>query len=259
MLHRAVVPPPPLSDSVSLLWMYEGYVLPHPRERLLPTGTVELVIDLREQTDGGGAVVCGPHSQSFEIDTATENAVLGVHFKPGGAFSFLGLPLSELQNLQVALTDLWGAEAADLRDRLLEAGSTELRFRLLAHHLLERAVHPLARHPAVACAMRELDGPRARNVAQVSSDVGLSQRRFIELFRREVGLTPKLFSRVRRFQEVVRSVHGRPEVDWARVALSCGYFDQAHFIHDFKSFSGLTPSSYLALASEHMNHIPLVS
>lgn len=80
MVHRAVVPPPPLSDFVALLWLYDGYAPPHSRERLLPTGTIELVIDLREASRGG-TVVCGAHSEFFEIDTASEAAVMGVHFK----------------------------------------------------------------------------------------------------------------------------------------------------------------------------------
>lgn len=259
MLRRAVVPPPPLSEFVALLWLYEGYAPPHPRERLLPTGTVELVIDLHEETRGGGAVICGAHSESFELETASEASVIGVHFRPGGAFPFLAPPLGELHNLHVGLEDLWGARAGDLRERLLAARTPDLRFGILQEYLLERAVRPLARHPAVAFALRELESPQARTVAEVSSKIGLSQRRFIELFRREVGLTPKLFSRVRRFQEVVRRVHVQPRVDWASVALTCGYFDQAHFIHDFKTFSGLTPSTYLALCTEHMNHVPLRS
>lgn len=257
MLHRAVVPPPPLSEFVALLWLYQGYAPPHPKERLLPTGTVELVIDLREETAGGGAVVCGAHSEFFEIDTANEASVMGVHFRPGGAFPFFAPPGGELHNLHVSLGDLWGAAAGEVRERLLAAQTPEARFRLLGDLLLARAVRPLARHPAVAYALREFGRPPARTVSEVTAKIGLSSRRFIELFSAEVGLTPKLYCRVRRFQEVVRLVHPEPRVDWARVALECGYFDQAHFIHDFQAFSGLTPSAYLAQRTEHMNHVPL--
>jgi AraC-like DNA-binding protein len=91
----------------------------------------------------------------------------------------------------------------------------------------------------------------------VTNAVGLSQGRFIDRFRDEVGLTPKLFCRVRRFQEVVRRVHRAREVDWTDVALSCGYFDQAHFINDFRAFSGLSPTTYMAWKGDHQNHVPL--
>ena len=79
-------------------------------------------------------------------------------------------------------------------------------------------------------------------------------RRFIEIFRNEVGVTPKAFSRVRRFQHVLGRVERATEVDWTSVACSCGYFDQAHFIHDFREFAGVSPSIYLRYRASR-NHI----
>lgn len=100
------------------------------------------------------------------------------------------------------------------------------------------------------------------SIAVTTERVGLSSRRFIELFRRQVGLTPKVFCRVRRFQQVLERVHReevhRGDMEWAQVALACGYYDQSHFIHDFRSFSGLTPCEYRAAATPHLNHVPLV-
>jgi AraC-like DNA-binding protein len=84
-----------------------------------------------------------------------------------------------------------------------------------------------------------------RPVGDVIQRIGLSPRRFGELFRSEVGLAPKAFCRIRRFSEVLKRIEPLTEVDWADVALSCGYFDQAHFNHDFRACAGLTPSAYL--------------
>jgi AraC-like DNA-binding protein len=96
-----------------------------------------------------------------------------------------------------------------------------------------------------------------RRVSDVSGEIGLSPRRFIEVFKQQVGLTPKLFCRVRRFQRVLRRIYRREEVEWADLALSCGYFDQAHFIHDFKAFSGINPTAYVAAGGRHQNHVPI--
>jgi AraC-like DNA-binding protein len=82
-------------------------------------------------------------------------------------------------------------------------------------------------------------------VGDVIQRIGLSPRRFGELFRSEVGLSPKTFCRVRRFNEVLKRIERVYEIDWADVPLSCGYFDQAHFNHEFRAFAGLTPSDYL--------------
>lgn len=270
MIAHTHIPLPPLDDFVALFWYYEGYVMPHSKERLLPTGTTELVINLREDRirtyDGGatamrsfgGAVVCGAHSEPFVIDTSQEESVIGVHFKPGGAFPFFELPAGELHNLHVGLDDLWGAVAHDLREQLLAATTPTAKFRVLEKYLLAQTIKPLARHPAVRFALDEFhSAPQARAIAEITDQIGLSARRFIQVFSDQVGLTPKLFCRVQRFQEALRQVGMSAEVDWADVAASCGYFDQAHFIHDFQSFSGFTPTAWLALRGEHQNHVPL--
>jgi AraC-like DNA-binding protein len=258
VVHRCRSPRPPLASFVDLLWIYEGYVLPHARERLLPMATTELVIDLRASTsDSAAAIVAGPRSQYTTLETSAENSVVGVHFKPGGAFPFFGLPAGELHNAQVPLELLWGPAAARLRQQIFAATTPEAKLALLEQALLAVA-GSFARHRAVAFALRQLSTvPQAHTVAGLADEVGMSQRSLIARFRDEVGLTPKLFARVERFQAVVRSVQRLRAVDWADVAVACGYFDQAHFIHDFKSFSGFTPAAYLVLRGEHQNHVPL--
>ena len=91
-------------------------------------------------------------------------------------------------------------------------------------------------------------------VRDVARRVGLSQRRFIQVFAAEVGLTPKLYGRVRRFQRALALVKGVPAPGWAQLAVECGYFDQSHLIHDFRAFAGLTPEEYLRRRSEHVLH-----
>jgi AraC-like DNA-binding protein len=192
------------------------------------------------------------------IDTASQASTVGVHFKAGGPQPFLGVSAGELRDADVPLDALWGTKATELRGRLLEAQMPEARFGVLEQALLAQVASTLSHHPAVAFALREFQGmPRTRAIKVVSERTGLSQRRFIQLFREEVGLTPKLFCRIRRFQEVIRLVGSERHVEWAELALRCGYFDQAHFVHDFRAFSGTTPTNYLANRGEHPNHVPL--
>lgn len=266
------IPAPPLSEFVELLWLYEGYQQPHAKERLLPDGSMELVINLNEDLTRvydphdtqefrtlRGPVMVGAHSEFFVIDTAEQHSVAGVHFKPGGAFPFLDVPAGELHNTLVSLEDLWGSMAGQLRERLLEAATPAGKLRVLEQALLARAADRLARHPAVAFALREFRGaPHTHTIAEVTGQIGLSAKRFIEVFSGEVGLTPKLFCRVRRFQRVLRRIGAGRPVEWAAVAADCGYFDQAHFIHDFRAFSGINPSTYIAHCTEHLNHVPLI-
>src|SRR5262245_44931504 len=161
MLYRRHTPTPPLSHFVELLWLFEA-APSHARERVLPSGTVELVINLGDRAgDGFNAVVAGPHSRFFVLDTSRPISVIGVHFRPGGAFPFLALPLDELRNQHVALDALWGTRATELRERLLAAQGPEARL-LLLERLLGSWLHGMrAGHPVVGHALAAFaGGPR---------------------------------------------------------------------------------------------------
>ena len=272
MQLRTRIPGPPLSTFVEKLWSFEGYCPAHALERLLPDGSAELVINLRDDRNRiydrrdhtrvnrySGCILSGPHSEYFIIDTEEQCATVGVHFRPGGAFPFFGAPSDELHDSHIDLDDLWGRWAAELRVRLLEVETVPARLEILEQALMARATRPLVLHPAVEYALDEFHrGPQMRTIAQVTERIGLSPRRFIEVFREQVGMTPKLFCRVQRFQQVVRTISAGGSVEWSDVALACGYFDQAHFIHDFRAFSGLSPAAYQRLPVRHPNHVPLV-
>lgn len=248
------IPRPPLSDYVALVWLSEAYVQPHPQERLLPTGSMTLVIFL-DGDNRMGSGISGAHSEFSLLDTSKPFTMIGVAFKPGGGFPFVGLPAGELHNLGVPLDAVWGRDADALRDRLLDAKTPAARFGIVERALVKKAAGRMEGHPAVRYALRQFDtSAPARSVADVTAQIGLSSRRFIELFRNEVGLTPKLFCRIRRFQQVLDDIDQATEVEWTRVALQCGYFDQAHFIHDFRAFSGVNPSTYLRYRT-HRNHV----
>jgi len=242
-----------LSEFVDFFWIYERYAPPHHRERLLPTGTTELVFTL-DANGRAASGVCGARSESVVLDTSTPLSVIAVHFRPGGGFPFFGGPSTELRNQSVTLDLLWGHDAAIVRDRLWEAKTAEERFKLLEETLLTRAGGRFNRNAAVRYALDVFDRSKgARPVGEVIQRIGPSPRRFRELFRSEVGLSPKAFCRIRRFNEVLERIERLMDVDWADVALSCGYFDQAHFNHDFRAFAGLSPAAYLRYRMSRMH------
>jgi methylphosphotriester-DNA--protein-cysteine methyltransferase len=98
----------------------------------------------------------------------------------------------------------------------------------------------------VAQAMREFDRQQEFPDMRATADaLNISHKHFIEDFRRVTGLTPKLYCRIQRFQRVLSAIKSCKEIEWAAVAVNCGYFDQAHFIGDFTAFSGVNPSAYI--------------
>lgn len=267
------VPLAPLSRFVELFWLADGRCPPHARERVLPTGAMQLIVNLAEDEirvyEPGephrvrrfpGSLVTGAHSSFGVVDTASQASTLGVAFRPGGAFPFLGLSARDLRDVDAPLDALWGVHSEALRDELLGHGTPAARFRILESALLARAARPLERHPAVALALAAFrSGPESVTVAQVVERAGLSHRRFVELFTDEVGLPPKLFRRVRRFQAALHRLERGQGVELTDLALACGYYDQAHMARDFRAFAGLAPTAYLALRPEQRNHVPLLA
>jgi AraC-like DNA-binding protein len=266
-------PPPPLGHFVQCFWYCESQAVPtHTHERLMPTGEATIVFNLHDDAiriyrrddisrydTFGNAVLSGARSNYFIIDTAGQQRVVGIQFHPGGTFPFFRIPADEAENTEITLDDLWRARAGDIRERLLAAPSASAIFRILEQDLLTQIARPLEWHPAVGYALHHIRrAPHIVTVQSVIEKISLSQRRFIQLFRQQVGLAPKTFCRVRRFQRVLHNIYGMSEVEWAQVALDCGYYDQAHFIHDFQAFSGITPSAYLASATPHLNHVPII-
>lgn len=270
MLYQSHTPALPLGAWVERIWFCSD-APPHRRERILPSGTIELVINLRDdeiriedpaQIGGcrrfSGAVLSGTYSESFAIDPHQHASILGVHFKPAGAFPFLGFPAGELADAHVDAETVWGPPAAELRERLCAAVRPAERFSLVEEALLSRLRQAPKRHGAVPVALDLLAAGAEVRVRDVARHVGLSQRRFIQVFAAEVGLKPKLYGRIQRFQRARALVSKTLAPEWARVAVDCGYFDQSHLIRDFLAFSGLSPADYLRQRSERVlpNHLP---
>ena len=264
-------PPMPLGALVECLWYWEGAPTPHHQERLLPNAEAAIIFNLRDdpiviyEESGraahlGKIAFSGARSSCFIIDCEQQERVIGVQFRPGGAFPFFPMPISAMEDGSFALTDLWGAEAALVRERILEAVHPQAMLRTLASCLLER-MH--ARRgvlaPAVLYAARLLDAPYTfSGVDAVTRQIGVSQRRFRQLFHEQVGVAPKTFHRVRRFQHTLTYLRRTERVRWAEVAAACGYYDQAHLCHEFAQLAGMSPTVYLSTATPHLNHLPVV-
>jgi AraC-like DNA-binding protein len=249
------------------------------KERILQDGTFKAVFNLQQDEfriydpwrpthpkRHSGAILSRPSSVPFVTDSAEEAHVLGVNFKIGGALPFLGL-LASGGGCHVDLSDIWGRQGKELHDRLVDQPALDDRVRVLEDALLRQLSRRKPHDPAIHVALDALGGPGpASRTREVARHVGLSQRRFINIFKEEVGITPKLFSRVRRFQRALVLIRGSSVPNWPALALACGYCDQSHMIRDFAAFSGLSPSEYLrrqrtfaeqGLRIKH-NHIPLV-
>jgi len=261
-----------LAAHVDSIWFASRPALPHRRERSLPTGRVDIVIPLLQDSivrfasvDAiaakrfRGAVVCGAHDSFAVRGTEGASRVLGVHFKAGGAAAFFRAPLPDLRNRTVLLDELWGASAHDLHERLRAARDVAAAIRIVEDALLARLCAAPAGDAMVAATLRELArDPSAARIASVQRASGCSPQQFIRRFEAGVGITPKRYARVLRFSDLLsRAVRVGPR-DWAALAADCGYFDQSHLIHEFRRLAGLTPSAYAPIQADMPTHVPVV-
>lgn len=263
MQLAARVPSAALAPYVDRLWYFEGRDFGHAQECVMPGTAMQLLFNLQEDElrwwEGSslsvahrtcGAAVGGLYLAPFAIDTLEQQRVIGAVFRPGGASVVLGVPAPTLTGAHRALDSLWGAEAARLREQLLEAETAPQALALLDAALVARIGATF--DPIVAHACHALE--RGVRIAVVASGVGLGEKRFRERFSTAVGVSPKSFARLARLQRVLTAAAvERP--DWARLAQDCGYYDQAHLIQDFRVLTGMTPSAYRPRTSTQHNHV----
>jgi AraC-like DNA-binding protein len=253
-------PGPPLARFIDYFWTLHDVPV-HATGRLVPSGTLDLVVNLHEdivRIDDphtsvchvhSGAVAAGAYGRYFVFNNPARTSVIGVHFRPGGALPFMGAPPGELANRHVDLDLLWGRSAVELRERLCAATTSTERFTILASTLRSRLPDHVPGHPALPFAIGQLARPGC-TVGEVAANVELSRRRFVHVFTRDVGMTPKRLSRVLRFQRASELARRVKAPDWGQLALACGYFDQSHLIKDVGEFAGTTPAGLVGVPEQ---------
>ncbi|WP_338783972.1 AraC family transcriptional regulator [Streptomyces sp. DG1A-41] len=255
---------PALAPLIGALGCAEGRFA-HSAELSLPTGGAQLLVNLDGDALGTsdrrtrGAALQGPYTEPAVIDPAQQRAVVWVAFRPAGAYPFIPTPVSAVRDRLVGLDELWGTDGAVLRERLLEVmatGGPHACLRELETALLRRAARPLEPDPAVRLAAVLLD--RGTPVGEVADRLGWTTGRLARRCAEQLGLPPKRYARVRRFQRLLGRVNAGPgEPDWAVLAADCGYHDQAHLIHEFRALAGITPTAYAPRSPLERNHVPL--
>ncbi len=275
MIFEIHVPPPPLGNFIEMLTFYEDYDPGYSIERLLPEGVIEIIIDLTETSkfifDNNTlqvkqtchtAWISGMRREFISISAGgPQSSMFVIRFRRGMAYPFLQIPISELNDLVVDAELIFQHELNDLREQLLAAATPQNKFNIAEHYLLQRIHHYTDIHPAVQYAVqRILENPAAAVIQKIVQKTGYSHshKHFLTLFSKYVGLTPKQFLRISKFQYAVHKLETMHEVQWSQVAYECGYYDQAHFINDFRAFLSFSPLAYLDAKGEIVNYIPIL-
>ncbi len=270
MEYLARVPRPPLDGLIDDLYYLEG-APPYARLTLPPSPSALLIVNLGApfriragadiETAGyaDGCVITMP-TRAYEFGYPRRSRSVGVHFKPWGPSSFLPMPAAELCDRPVTLEQVWGRSAvAELRDRLASAPGPHEMLALLEEELTRRL-----REPSGLELVRRMSGAIAATggavaIGDLSAAAGVSGTHLAQRFKELIGVTPKRLARTYRFTATVFGIDPAEPIDWGELAHDAGYFDQAHFGHEFRAFTGLTPTRYLEVRRrfhrEHPGHV----
>lgn len=223
-----------LAPWVECVWNLESRT-PLLGHRVPPDGCLDIIYDR-----ASGLRVIGAMTREQRFDYPDGAAIAGIRFHPGMAGRFLPLSARELTDGSILLEDLWPHRARELGRQLDDECSIEEASEILARSLRV----PDTTHDPVEHAIAAMTAARGNvDLDWIARQANLSARQFRRRCLEESGLTPKLLCRILRFRYASHLAHAAKPRNWAAVALEARYFDQAHFIRDFRQFTGVPPMS----------------
>ncbi len=266
MIYLERIPNPLLRSSVQKLWYCRAPQMAHRYERVLPHGCMQITVNLRrdsllepDEEEGTarrlpGAIIAGTRARYGILDTANMEELAGIAFQPGGFAGLFRERADLFFDQTVALNDVWARSC--LAERLNEVSGPAGKLCALESLLTQLLQKGRPRPECVGHAVHLLRD-RALSVNECARAVGISERRLSQVFREHVGMGPKMWSRIQRFQAALRALRRGTDMPWPELALECGYYDQSHFANDFRAFSGINPMTYVATRVLWQNHVPI--
>ena len=243
---------PRLSGFVRCFWYCEQ-ALAHGVERVLPTGAAQIVVDLNGPAQATtNSLIVGPQTSASLIETSAMRRAVGAAFRVGGAAPWTGGSCAALADEAVDLAALWGADAGRLWHALMDAKSPAEIVGTLERALSRRLVETAVPNGIIRQSLRGL--AKGQPVAAAIEASGLARATFGRLFTSEVGLSPKRWAGIARFQRAVRCL-AEGAGPLADVAAACGYADQAHLTRAFRRYGGITPATYQPRTADAPNHM----
>ncbi len=258
MHYQTYLPDDLLRSVVRCFWTLEGPAESLPeRQRIVPDGCMELIIhygDLYQQYLPDGSLITQPRGFVFgqittplEIAPTGASGIVAARFEPDGFSSFHTLKATQMENRAVPLEELFGEEGSLLEKRVLEATTSESRIGIIQRFLLERVRNQELINRIASASVELLLQLRGQvNVEVLAEKQGISRRQLERRFAETIGLSPKQLSRMVRLQAAVKAMEQKSYNTLAALAVENGYFDQAHFIRNFKEFTGMNPGQFYA-------------
>ena len=224
-----------------------------PKERVYPSGYATMVFHYGSPSKfqkknsskyiEPNLVICGQQTNYYDLSLSGKTGMILIVFRPHGVKSFFNFPITELLNENLSLQDLGNNEAVELEDKLFNSLNNKQRVIHLENFFIKRLIYN-NEFERVEHAIKIIENSKGKIKAQdIAYEVCLGIKQFERTFSKYVGVNPKKFASIVRFQNVLQ-INSKDKRSLSQIAVDNGYYDQSHFIHDFKSLTGLTPKAF---------------
>ncbi len=209
-----------------------------------------------ESSDGAVKTVAesgitGPMIRPMRLSPTGAVNLFGICFRPGGSYPFFKIPAHELVDQSPDVSDLWGSEGCKFVDRIQnDCLTTQSRIEAISVYLLHLLRKNLRDDAAINAAIEVIDSFKGRiSVDDLARCLGMSCRHLERRFKERIGMTPKQLCRNTRFKHAYKQIEASHQENWVDMALTCGYYDQAHLINEFRYFTGTSPAEFFKSSS----------
>lgn len=258
MNYQVYTPSPELQSFVKCFWTLEDEASKTPqRQRVVPDGCMEMIFhygDLYRQCfeDGSSAIqprsfIFGQITSYIEIEPTGVSGIISARFLPDGLSPFLDIMVSELENKAVSLAGLFGEKGKSLEERVIAATDNAERIRIIEEFLLSLLADPKTIDTVTkACVDVIVHSQGQIGMVELADKMNVHRRNMERKFIAAIGMSPKQLSRVVRLQATLKMLQQQNFTSLTSLAYENGYYDQAHFIKDFREFTGMSPKSFYA-------------
>lgn len=257
-----IQPSPALAPYIKNYWTLEVTGNGQVMERVIPTGFLQLVFHRGSRMFSSSdndfqpqSFFCGQSAAYTDLSAMGRVHMIVVTFRPSGAKAFFRMPMNELYDQSVSLSDFAEKDLSELEDKIYNAKDNDTAIRLIESYLISRLRDTDQYHSArIREVVKTIDHNRQANITALADIACLSYKQFGRVFTEYVGTTPKEFSRIIRFQRALHILHHQPDTTPVDLAVECGYYDQPHLIREFKAFSGYTPNEFAAICQPYSDY-----
>ncbi|MES2774971.1 MAG: helix-turn-helix transcriptional regulator [Bacteroidota bacterium] len=258
MDYQVYTPIQELQPFVKCFWTLEDESHSQPeRQRVVPDGCMEMIFhygdDFRQYFEDGTSIiqpksfVFGQITNYIEIAPTGVSGIVAARFNPDGLMPFLQIPVSDLENKAVSLSVLFGDKGTVLEESVLAVTDNQERIKLITAFLLSFLSDPQTiSNITKACVDVILQSQGQLTVLELADKMNINRRNIERKFTSAVGMSPKQLSRIVRLQAVIKMLDQNKFTSLTSLAYENGYYDQAHFIKDFKEFTGVSPKLFFS-------------